>query len=166
MTRVPPVPISVEIQGVRELLGELKDFPEALERDVIRNMSQIAYDSMEKGAQRHFKTGALQSSLYNRAILDGREVGHDTGIAPHAQFVLFGTPPHDIAPKDKKALRWVKAGFTGPVDFSGKSGSGGFQFAGLVKHPGYIGDDYMEKAKDDAVALFSQFVDQALKDNL
>jgi hypothetical protein len=31
---------------------------------------------------------------------------------------------------------------------------------------GYIGDDYMEKAKDDALALFGQFVSKALKDAL
>jgi hypothetical protein len=115
-------------------------------------MSQIAELSLQKGAARHKVTGELYSSTYNRKITGGREVGHDTGRAPYAKFVLFGTKPHTIVPKTKKALRWA--------------GPNGFIFSKIVNHPGYRGDDYMETAKNDALARFSQFVDKALKDNL
>ena len=60
-----------------------------------------------RGAGRHFKTGALFRSLYNRSIPHGREVGHDPQAAPHALFVNFGTRAHRIYPKSKKALRWA-----------------------------------------------------------
>ena len=144
--------IEVEIRGVKELLDDLRDFPEEMEKSVLLQMSQIAKQSMQKGAGRHWVTGNLYSSVYNRSITDGRAVGHDTSRAPYAKFVLFGTRPHKIVPNKKKALRWA--------------GPNGFIFAKLVNHPGYRGDDYMEKAKDDALAGFSQFVSKAMKDAL
>ena len=144
--------ISVEVRGVKELLADLRDFPEKLETSVLLQMSQIAKTSLQKGAGRHWDSGALYASVYNRKITGGREVGHDTNRAPYAQFVLFGTRPHVIRPKTKKALRWA--------------GANGFIFAKIVNHPGYRGDDYMEVAKDDALAAFSTLVSKAIKDNL
>jgi hypothetical protein len=87
--------------------------------------------------------------VFNRAIPNGREVGHDGQRAPHAEFVLFGTRPHIIRPKDKKALRWV-------------SGNG-FVFARVVNHPGYLGDNYLETAATDAIKAMPGIVDQAIK---
>ena len=144
--------IEVEIRGVKELLTDLRDFPEEMEKSVLLQMSQIAEQSMLKGAARHKVTGELYGSTYNRKITGGRSVGHDTGQAPYAKFVLFGTRSHWIGPKDKKALRWA--------------GPNGFIFSKGHEHPGYRGDDYMEKAKDDALAGFSQFVSKAIKDSL
>jgi hypothetical protein len=34
-------------------------------------------------------------------------IDHNLQHAPHALFVHFGTRPHVIRPKDKKALRWA-----------------------------------------------------------
>jgi len=144
--------IQVEVQGVKELLSDLKDFPEKLQKSVMLQMSQRAKESMQKGAARHRVSGELYASTYNRKIEGGREVGHDIGRAPYAKFVLFGTRPHKIVPNKKKALRWV--------------GPNGFIFAKIVNHPGYRGDDYMETAKDDAIALFNKFVDNAMKESL
>lgn len=144
--------INVTVNGITQLLGDLKPLPEAVEKRVIQNMSQIAYNSAQKGAGRHFKTGALFQSLYNRGVTGGRAVGHDPSRAPHAMFVIFGTRPHVIKPNKKKALRWV--------------GPGGFVFAKKVNHPGYRGDDYMGRAKDDAIAQFQKITRDALKASL
>lgn len=144
--------ITVEVSGVKELLADFDGFPKALETSVLLQMSQIAKTSLQKGAGRHWVSGNLFASTYNRKITGGREVGHDTGRAHYAKFVLFGTRPHKIVPNKKKALRWA--------------GPSGFIFSKIVNHPGYRGDDYMETAKNDALALFGQFVSKAIKDNL
>jgi hypothetical protein len=144
--------INVTIKGFDGLKGDLKAMPPEMEKRVILNMSQIAYDSAQKSAGRHFKTGALFQSLYNRAITGGRSVGHDPSRAPHALFVIFGTRPHVITPNKKKALRWV--------------GPGGFVFAKKVNHPGYRGDDYMSEARDNAVLQFQKITRDALRASL
>lgn len=143
--------IQVRIQGAETLLNDIQQLPLRLEASVIRQMSQIAYDSAQAGAGRHSKTGALFRSLYNRSIPKGREVGHDPQMAPHALFVNFGTKPHRIYPKDKKALRWA--------------GGGAFHFAKFVNHPGYRGDNYMQAAADAAVVQFAAIVTAAMREN-
>ena len=149
--------IQIRINGVDALKGQLLELPKKLESSVLRQMSQIAYDKAQEGAGRHFKTGALFRSLYNRAIPNGREVGHDplgTRIKgsddSYDKFVIFGTPPHRIYPRTKKALRW--------------SGGGVFHFAKVVNHPGYRGDNYMQAAADAAIVQFSAIVTAAMKE--
>ena len=66
------MPISVKLQGLSEAIGTLRRLPDALEKQTILRLSQIAYDEAQKGAARHSKTGALFQSLYNRSIPRGR----------------------------------------------------------------------------------------------
>jgi hypothetical protein len=141
--------ISVTIKGLDYVVVELGKFGPELARRVVLDMSQIAFTKMQEGASLHSKKGNLLASVFNRAIPNGREVGHDGQRAPHAEFVLFGTRPHIIRPKDKKALRWV-------------SGNG-FVFARVVNHPGYLGDNYLETAATDAIKAMPGIVDQAIK---
>ena len=142
--------IQVRVLGADTLAKDLQAIPVKMEASVIRQMSQIAYDRAQAGAGRHSKTGALFRSLYNRSIPNGREVGHDPQMAPHALFVNFGTRPHKIYPRTKKALRW--------------SGGGVFHFAKVVNHPGYRGDNYMQVAADAAIVQFSAIVTAAMKE--
>lgn len=142
--------IQVRVLGADTLAKDLQAIPVKMEASVIRQMSQIAYDRAQAGAGRHSKTGALFRSLYNRSIPNGREVGHDPQMAPHALFVNFGTRPHKIYPRTKKALRW--------------SGGGVFHFAKVVNHPGYRGDNYMQAAADAAIVQFSAIVTAAMKE--
>lgn len=145
--------MQVRIAGLSEAVGSLRGLPKSLERTTILRMSQIAYDAAQRGAGRHTRpggSGALFQSLYNRSIPNGREVGHDPQRAPHALFVNLGTRPHEIRPKNKKALRWA--------------GGGVFHFAKRVRHPGYRGDAYMIEAAALAVREFRAVVDQAMKE--
>ena len=64
--------INVEVTGAKELIAELRDLPDSFQKPVILKLSQVAYDSAQKGAGRHVVTGALFQSLYNRAIPGGR----------------------------------------------------------------------------------------------
>ncbi len=149
--------IQVRVLGADTLAKDLQAIPVKMEASVIRQISQIAYDSAQAGAGRHFKTGALFRSLYNRSIPKGREVGHDplgtrikgTDLS-YDRLVIFGTKPHRIYPKNKKALRW--------------SGGGAFHFAKFVNHPGYRGDNYMQAAADAAIVQFSAIVTAAMKE--
>lgn len=99
----------IKILGLTEAIGTLRGIPPHLERSVLLQMSQIAYETARRGAGRHTKpggSGALFQSLFNRQTsYFGREVGHDTQRAPHALFINAGTRPHIIEPNKKKALR-------------------------------------------------------------
>ena len=149
--------ISVTVTGAKELIQDFRDLPEEFERKTILKMADIAFKSASKGADRHTKTGALRQSLYNRAYGTGggRAVGHDPQRAPQALWVNFGTRPHRIVPNKKKALRWPVAG-----------GAGGFAFAKWVDHPGYRGDPYILKAKDDALAQFKNIVSKSFTESI
>lgn len=143
----------LRIAGLSEAVGTLRGLPPSLERTTLLRMSQVAYDAAQRGAGRHSRpggSGALFQSLYNRSIPKGREVGHDPQRAPHALFVNLGTRPHEIRPKNKKALRWAAGGL--------------FHFAKVVKHPGYRGDAYMIAAATEAVRAFRAIVDDATKE--
>ena len=143
--------ITVTLQGLSEVRGQLPQIPENIQQRVIFNLSQVAFDFAEQGARRHAKTGPLMQSLFNRAIPGGREVGHDLNRAPHALFINAGTKPHIIRPKDKKALRWVVGNR--------------FIFAKEVKHPGYRGDGYIVQSATEALRQFAAIVDKATKDS-
>lgn len=99
-------------------------------------------------AGKHTKTGALGRSVYLRKLGDGYEVGHDPRVAPHALFVHWGTRPHKIKPKDKRALRWAAGGQ--------------FAFAKVVHHPGYKGDAWLVRAAALAPAIFERHVNAAI----
>ena len=142
--------IQIRVNGIDAAKGQLRSMPEAIEASVIRQMAQIAYDSAERAADVHTKTGAMRQSLFARAIPKGREVGHDLQRAPHALFVQLGTRPHVIEPSKKKALRWTAGGV--------------FAFAKRVNHPGYRGDAYLSRAADDAIRQFSAIVDRAMQE--
>ena len=143
---------SIVTEGIAEAIGRLVSLTSIPDR-AITEMAAIAHETMRQGAGRHSPringTGRLYASLYNREIAGGREVGHDPDQAPHAPFVVFGTRPHVILPKNGKCLRWF-----GP---SGKP-----VFAKKVNHPGYIGDNYRDRAADDAVRGMAAIVDNLM----
>ena len=141
--------------SIAEFKNFIDEVPTTLRKKVLLRMSQVAYDYAKEGANRHFVTGALRQSLRNesaKTALDPnrRRVYHDANRAPHAVFVNFGTRPHIIKPKTKKALRWV--------------GPNGFIFAKEVKHPGYRGDAYMVRAATQAIKSMRKIVDDVMRE--
>ena len=145
------MPITITVNGATTT--GLREIPAEASRLAILRLSQIAYDSAQKGAGAHNKpqgTGALFDSLFLRQIPGGRIVGHDLARAPHAVFVHWGTRPHKIRPKTKKLLRWAT--------------NGQWRSAREVNHPGYKGDPWMIRAADDAIRQFAAVIDTAFKD--
>ena len=138
--------VTIKIGDIARTMDNVK----TLDGRTVQLLAQFAFDESQRGAGRHSKTGALFQSLYNRNTGNGRAVGHDTGRAPHAEFVLLGARPHDIRPAKKKALRWASGGK--------------FFFSKLVHHPGNRADPYLFQAGDAALRNFSAFVDKAFKE--
>lgn len=166
--------ITVTVTGIGQAAQRLQDVPEKLAHGVILEMSQIVFDTMQAGADRHTKKGALFQSVYNRAIPGGREIGHDANRAPHALFVVWGTKPHKIFPRgeryhsykglDGKTVRkGIKRGGRQRTALRW-AGPGGFIFAKFVKHPGYKGDNYMLRASDEALRRMPEIVASRLKE--
>jgi hypothetical protein len=63
----------------------------------------------------------------------------DEGIAPHGEYVVFGTKPHMIKPKSKKALHW-----------GGKGGP----FSKGHRHPGTKPNDFLGRGLLNTIANY------------
>lgn len=135
--------ITAAITGVPEVRRELQRIA-SLAREALARTAVQVEDYIEAEAGKHNRQGRLVSSIYKRPIAGGWEIGHDPRVAPHAVFVHWGTRPHVIRPKHKKALRWA--------------GGGAFSFAKRVRHPGYKGDAWMVRAAGRAPHIFEQHV--------
>jgi len=102
------------------------------------------------------RTGQLERSIDVKFNENSGIVYIDSQSAPHGPFVHEGTAPHDIFPKNKKALRWVP------------QGGGAFQFAMVVHHPGTKSDPFLFNAlknkKDDIRNIFAKYTKTALKE--
>jgi hypothetical protein len=116
----------------------------------LRKTGDHFFEVILGAADKHTKTGALVQSLQNRYVPGVYTIEHDLQRAPHAVFVHWGTRPHTIRPKLRKALRWP----TNNV----------FAFAKVVNHPGYAGDPYMitEATPQKVASVFASFLRQGL----
>ena len=72
-----------------------------------RDIVNIAHRWVQYEAPR--KTGRLKASIKKQNTGNGGFVFVSKNIAPYADFVLDGTRPHDIRPRNKKALFWKGA---------------------------------------------------------
>ena len=141
--------IELNIEGLDAIRDTFKRLVPEVQQHVLNGMAQIAFDAAQQQADTHTKTGALARSLSLKPDGDSAWIiGHNLQHAPHAIFVHFGTRPHLIKPKDKKALRWA----------GGNGGATHFVFARFVHHPGYAGDAWLVKAADEAVRQFDAIV--------
>jgi hypothetical protein len=142
--------ISLKISGIDGVQQSLARLVPQSERAILELAEKI-HDFAREGADTHTKTGALKRSLGHgpKKIAGGWEIGHDKQVAPYAAFVHWGTRPHVIKPKNKKALRWAAGG--------------AFAFAKKVNHPGYKGDPWLTRAADRALREFDGIVKRNMK---
>ena len=142
--------ITVSITGIDGLEQTLGRIVPQSERAVLM-LAERVHELAVIGAEKHRKSGALVDAFGHgpKKIQGGWEIGADRQRAPHAVFVHWGTRPHIIRPKNKKALRWA--------------GGGGFIFARFVNHPGYKGDPFLVNAANQAMREFPRMVEQPLK---
>jgi hypothetical protein len=144
--------INIDIEGLDAIRQEFARLVPEVRQRVLNGMAQVAFDTAQRQADTHTKTGALARSLRLRPEGDSAWIiDHNLQSAPHAVFVHWGTRPHVIRPRQKKVLRWA-----------GGTGRGtGFIFASFVRHPGYSGDPWLVKAADEAVRQFDAIVRRA-----
>lgn len=71
---------------------------------------------------------------------------------PYAGYVLGGTQPHVIQPRNAQALHW-----TGP---------GGSVFAKIVHHPGTRPDDFPTRALTPLMAIIQERLEAAIAEQL
>ena len=140
--------LSVDLDGADAVRRTL----ERIGRDAApRALAATAEDVEEYAgteAGKHTKGGALFRSTDKRRDGEAWIVENDLQVAPHALFVHWGTKPHVIRPRRKKALRWAAGG--------------AFVFARGVKHPGYKGDPWLVRAAAQAPLIFARHVAAAL----
>lgn len=165
--------IQVEVSGTEALRAKLQRIGAVLTRQALAGAAVELEQYIEGEAAKHHKTGALVRSVYKARTPDGWFIGHDQQHAPHARFVIEGTRPHLIRPKtggtyfaykdmDGKAVKkGIAKGGRGRTTLRWAMG-GKFIFAKEVKHPGYKGDNYLQRAAALAPAVFERHVNQKL----
>lgn len=141
--------IEVNVEGIEAIRATFARLVPEAQAQVLRGLAQVAFDAAQQQVDTHTQTGALARSLRLRSDGDdGWIIDHDQQHAPYAIFLHFGTRPHLIKPKDKKALRWP----------GGSGSKTNFIFAKWVHHPGYEGHPYLIEAADEAVKQFDAIV--------
>lgn len=113
------------------------------------------------------RTGRLRASI--QKSVEGQTVRIGTNVE-YAPYVEYGTKPHKILPRYKKALAWPATGQTaaglgrGPQGTKKKSGS--LTVRKSVNHPGSKPRHFMKKAfdehKDEARDLIERLLNQQL----
>jgi hypothetical protein len=129
-------------------LDEAPDKAEKLTGVVVRKMG---FDTVT-GAQKRVRvdTGNLKNSI--GVDFDPDNLGFEAGpTASYGSHLEYGTSPHEIRPRDARALHWI--------DGQG----GGDVFARRVQHPGTAPYPYMRPAFDEAVAPLDKVMGQVAK---
>jgi len=129
------------IDGLKEINRTLSAIDKSLYPELVVALTDDAYANVKKGSKKHIQSGNLDDNIafkVSRNRLTGEVFIEDNAMmvdwkgkkVNYALFVLFGSRPHPINPKHKKALRF--------------SSVGKFVFAkGIKKHPGYKGDNFL-----------------------
>ncbi|MGV9579728.1 HK97-gp10 family putative phage morphogenesis protein [Streptomyces sp. NPDC003509] len=120
-------------RGLRRALGGMSD-------DVKRAVERTRIGVQNEARRRApVDTGRLRSSIVSRSEGSGRTVGYVVGTnVNYAAAVEYGTAPHVIKPKNKKALYWP--GARHPV--------------AQVNHPGTRAQPFMRPAVELAEMFF------------
>jgi len=151
--------ISVNIEGLTELTRTFESMGKVLRVSFWRETENVLFATLEEKAKTHRDTGTLHRNIYSKQINDGVEAGiKDEGMLVqwggirinYASFILTGTRDHDIAPKNRKALRWV--GSNGRFAFSK-----GHRVKGIKK------DDFLGKTAKETMGKLQGILDKQLK---
>jgi hypothetical protein len=145
-----------------------------------RALAQAAEDVetyIHTQAAEHTQRGNLAASVYKAHVApDVWEIGHDLQRAPHAQWVINGSRPHEIRARNKQALRYVHDGVfwfwfgPKPKPQQGSIRQWVRRVAGAharvvfrwPHHPGYVGDPYIRRAAALAPQMLKARIDAEL----
>ena len=134
--------MQINIKDSKGIFSYIDKESKEFSKQKVRDTTQKAYENVKLFAKPHRVSGTLEKNIRhkikdNAGIVwidnDGMMKEWNGKQINYVQFVLYGSKPHPIEPKNKKALRFVSFG--------------NFIFSKRVKkHPGYKGDDFMKKA--------------------
>lgn len=133
---------SADIDSLAEALRDTGQQADATTMSVLQNSANYLKSEME--ARVPVRTGKLRQSIQIRILNQKVIIGPDTD---YANFVEFGTAPHEIKPKNKKALAFRVGGKTVIV----KS----------VHHPGTKAQPFVRPAFDAWVDTLGGLVAEA-----
>ncbi len=107
-------------------------FNKELKQKLIEKLADIAYASAFFRVP--WSTGNLAQSIVKQI---GEGEASIQALAPYVPYVIFGTAPHEIRPRNASCLVF-------------KAHSGELVFTQLVRHPGTKPNPFMQKAVEDA----------------
>lgn len=143
----------ITIEGLKETYDVLDDIVDQYPYETVVAVTEDVYRNAMENLKPHWRTGRLENNLTYRVhrnptvgevyVQDnGMMVEWDLRRVNYAMFVHFGTRPHEITPKHKKALRWTSMEK--------------FVFAKRVEHPGYKGDPFLYNALQETMSKLDQ----------
>ena len=137
-----------DVANIKAMLLELG---EPLARKALARTAVELEQYVRDEGKIHTKSTNMNSALSKRKRQDGDmwDIFYDLRRAHYAVYVLFGTKPHVILPKDKKMLRWAK--------------DGKFYSKYKVNHPGNKPDNSLERAKEKFPSVFENHIKTLLK---
>jgi hypothetical protein len=126
--------VASRIDGIPQLRARLKAMRP--DRELMAKLALTAIREQKILVPR--KTGNLGRSIRLGAITP--TMAETVATASYAAYVERGTRPHEIRPRNRKALRWA----AGSARLSGTPRSGGqVRFAKRVQHPGTKAKPFM-----------------------
>lgn len=103
-----------------------------------------------------FRTGQLRQDIrFRQETSPALHLIVYYAMVPQAAFVIKGTRPHQILPRNAKSLRWL-----------GPGGLGGARFAKRVNHPGTKPNPFPEKAIKPIGNAISQMFARIVKEQM
>lgn len=142
---------NISVNGLKEIQATFKKIDEQYHEDILKELTSFAYNKTKEKASKHNVTGKMERSVFHRFKNGEGLVGVDLQKAPYALFVHFGTKPHTIEPKEKRALRFT-------------SSSAKFIFSRKVNHPGYKGDLFLHESLQETMKHIDKIADNILKE--
>lgn len=133
------------VQGLAALERRLKAIGDT--KAALRALQIATISEAQKRAPR--KTGHLQRSIRPGRVTDDFAIVE--AKTPYAAAVEFGTKPHVIRPKNRKALAWAGPGGT-RLSGRRRTNSGRLTFAAKVNHPGTRKQPYLIPGAKAAVS--------------
>jgi len=133
--------IDIKLLNIRQTFEALNGISDEKAKKSVKIVTQDVYDNVKRLASKHHQTGKMETNI--KSVVKGHAglvfiddknmlVDWQGRKINYSAFVLFGSKPHKIEAKNKKALMF-----------------GNFRFAKSVEHPGYKGDDFLHKGANE-----------------